>query len=313
MPGAYAHLNMVMYNTDADNLAASGLPDAAAGLVLQHPAYAELGAISPDMPYLAHFGLSNAANRWADRMHHARTGARLRAGADAVHRLGASPAQAKAFAWLLGFASHVVFDVTMHPVVNARVGGAYGPDTRAEHQKCEMHQDAYIIQEFHGLDDPVSAHIVSTGLKKLFRPGDPDRLDPAIATVWRKMLEDTGDITDMGDDPDIDDWFDGFTDVMHRIETERLLLALGRHVAPGKVYPKAQDVDASYLAQLATPAGPMAYRDIYEKAAASVREMWGSVHRAALLGEAVALAHVGAWNLDTGLNDDGSGKHVFWG
>ena len=29
MPGAYAHLNMVMYNTDADNLAASGLPNAA--------------------------------------------------------------------------------------------------------------------------------------------------------------------------------------------------------------------------------------------------------------------------------------------
>jgi hypothetical protein len=313
MPGAYAHLTMVMYNTDTDNLVASGLSNAAAGLVLEHPAYAELGAISPDMPYLAHFGMSASSNRWADRMHHARTGGRLHAGAAAVYALGAGPAQAKAFAWLLGFASHVVFDVTMHPVVNARVGGAYGPDTKAKHQECEMHQDAYVIKEFHGLDDPTSAHIVSTGLKKLFRPGDPDRLDPVIATVWWKMLEDTGDIADMGDDPDIDGWFDGFTDVMHKIETERLLVALGRHVVPGKMYPKAQDVDTTYLAQLETPVGPMAYRDIYEKAAASVREMWGGMYRAALLGDATALAHVGVWNLDTGLSDDRSAKYVFWG
>ncbi len=309
MPGAYAHLTMVMANTDTDTLAACGLPDHTAGLVLQHSAYVELGAISPDMPYLARYGRSEPSNRWADRMHHARTGARLRAGADAVGRLAGDAAQAKAFAWLLGFASHVVFDVTMHPVVNLRVGGVYGPDTRAEHQKCEMHQDTYLIHRFHGLDDPTSAQIISTGLKRLFRSGDHDRVDPVIAAVWRRMLDATGDIADMGHEPDIDGWFNGFTDVMRLIETQKLLVALGRHVASDTVYPKAGDVDQTYLLRLATPSGPMDYQDVYEKAATGVREMWGSLHRAALLGDATALAPVGEWNLDTGQIS----QYVFWG
>lgn len=313
MPGAYAHLTMVMDNTDTDKLTASGLPDEVAGLVLKHPAYVELGAISPDMPYLARLGKSEPSNRWADLMHRSRTGARLRAGTAAVRGLAGDPAQGKALAWLLGFTSHVVFDVTMHPVVNLRVGGAYSLQTKAEHQKCEMHQDVHLIREKHGLTAPGSAEIISTGLARLFHPDDDDRLDPVVSKVWHAMLGNTDDAEYAASKPDIDGWFDDFTTIMEILERADLLVSLGRHLAEGALYPTAETLDMSYLEGLATPEGSMAYLDIYARAAGYVLDMWGRVYRAVLRDDGGALAHVGAWNLDTGQNDDGSNRYVFWG
>lgn len=312
MPGAYAHLTMVLDNTDIDSLSACGIPDSLAYQLSENSRYAELGAISPDMPYLAHFGRSEISNRWADRMHHARTGARLRAGVDAVRGLSGDPAQPKALAWLMGFAAHVAFDVTMHPVVNAKVGGAYGPATKAEHQKCEMHQDVHLITERHGLTDPAKADIVSTGLAMLFHPEDDDRLDPVVTSVWRHMLDSSGDTEAMGSVPDIDGWFDGFTDVMGLIEGAGALVAIGRHVVPNAMYPMRDTVERSYIDGLTTPAGSMNYLDIYKKAGGHVRDLWRDIHVAAMLDQRAALERVGAWNLDTGMDDENN-QSVFWG
>lgn len=314
MPGAYAHLTMAMNNTNIDSLGAAGLPDEAAGQVLKHSVYVELGAISPDMPYLARFGQSERSNRWADLMHRNRTGARMRAGAAAVRDLAGDPTQAKAFAWLLGFASHVIFDVTMHPVVNLRVGGAYSPITKAEHQKCEMHQDVHLLVSRHRLASLSSAEIVRTGIAKLFHPGDDDRLDPVVSKVWNEMLRNTDDAEYEANRPDIDGWFEDFIMVMSSLEAADGLVSLGRHVMKDSLYPTAEDVDGTYVHGLATPgAQRMAYLEIYDKARGHVRDMWGAIHRAVLLGDMSGLDVVGPWNLDTGTNDDGSQAVVYWG
>ncbi len=137
MPGAYAHIAVV---NDAQKRAGSaGLRDdtlVSLGLFLK---YAELGAVSPDYPYLT---LKRGQKKWADAMHYTRNASLLRAGVAAVTKLPPD-LQSKATAWLLGFAAHMTTDMTIHPVVELRVGPYKGNE--GEHRRCEMHQDAFIF------------------------------------------------------------------------------------------------------------------------------------------------------------------------
>ena len=118
MPGAYAHLTLVNLIREPARLESHNFPPAAIIAVLDYFRFCELGAISPDYPYLdiAH----PDACQWADRMHYQKTGDMVKTGIDLIRKLDGT-AQQKAFAWLLGYTSHVVTDVTIHPVVELKV------------------------------------------------------------------------------------------------------------------------------------------------------------------------------------------------
>ena len=65
MPGAFAHITLTNMLKETKRLdALGGFPDAAKAAALKYFMYCELGAVSPDYPYLA-IGDQGAA-KWAD-------------------------------------------------------------------------------------------------------------------------------------------------------------------------------------------------------------------------------------------------------
>lgn len=78
MPGAYAHITLVNLAKEPERLKAAGVPVGAVQAILSHFRFCELGAVSPDYPYLH---LRNAqSKRWADLLHAERTGKPIRLG-----------------------------------------------------------------------------------------------------------------------------------------------------------------------------------------------------------------------------------------
>jgi len=142
MPGAYAHITLINLAREPARLnAGPGLPSPAGLALGRWFKCCELGAESPDYPYLA-VGAQGAA-AWADLMHYQHTGDMVKVGIETVKEL-TGDVRDKAFAWLLGYAAHVITDSTIHPVIELKVG-PYAQNKTA-HRRCEMHQDAYIFQ-----------------------------------------------------------------------------------------------------------------------------------------------------------------------
>lgn len=136
MPASYAHM---VAASEAVN-AMGALPNI--GLRLGDGIrFVSLGAVSPDYPYLAISDRASAA--WAERMHLGRNGVMVTAGVrylrDLVERNAEERAVRNCTAWLAGFLSHMTLDMTVHPVVNLRVGPY--EDNKTAHRICEMHQD----------------------------------------------------------------------------------------------------------------------------------------------------------------------------
>ena len=183
MPGAYAHLTLVNLVREPARLESHGFPPEAIVPVLDYFRFCELGAISPDYPYLdiAH----PDACQWADRMHYQKTGDMVKAGIDLIRKLD-GPSQQKTFAWLLGYTSHVVTDVTIHPVVELKVGEYQ--KNKGRHRICEMHQDAYIFQRLNIGEIGLAEHLDS-GIWGCCAPPGSGKLDTAVAGTWQRMLE----------------------------------------------------------------------------------------------------------------------------
>jgi len=310
MPGAYAHITMAFNGVEERNFEDMGLDRGQVAGLLEHERWFELGAISPDMPYL-HL-LDGASGQWADDMHRAAVGARLRSGLGAVIDAGGL-GNPKVLAWYLGFLGHVTFDVFMHPVVNLRVGGVYSEDTAALHRECEMHQDARAVHRFFGVQNVAHSRLTFTGLATLHRPGDDDSMDPEIKAVWETMLRESTPQAFAANPPDIDAWYNGFTNILGVIESTGGLVSFARHIGANVGYPSIDQVEASFVEHLETPAGDRrTYDALFDAGAARVLAQWGHAVRAVRDGNRSGLDHVGDWNLDTG-GDNVAGNLVFWG
>ena len=135
MPGTFAHMTFV------DAVCAESL-DAIPGLnpeikealgLFQN--YLELGSVSPDYPSLV--VLDKGATGWANVMHYYATADFVR---DVVRRLVEHPPldredRLRCVAWLFGYVSHLVADLTVHPVIAMKVGCYEGHE--GDHRCCE--------------------------------------------------------------------------------------------------------------------------------------------------------------------------------
>ncbi len=304
MPGTYAHITVA--NALPPALRKAGGPPEVYAAALDHLKYCELGAISPDYPYMV---IGDAhARRWADIMHRTSTGVLLEHGITQVAAMSGE-AKRKAMAWLLGYASHVVADMTVHPVVELRVGPYLGHETA--HRLCEMNQDVYIFEKRMNL---------TLRWAERFRHGigtcGQDGLDPDIRSVWAEMLFRVEPDEYRSNPPDFDRWqracrllIDGIAE-----EGDRLI-PLARHVAVdlGLVYPREGEVDGSYLYGLETPDGRMDYDQVFDRAVGNVGLESERIASAVLERDPARrtfLARAGAWDLDTGRIGDGG--RVFW-
>ena len=142
MSGAYTHITLQNEMREPSRLEAiPGFPTDAIIAVLDYFKFCELGAVSPDYPYLAVD--DGAAAQWADTMHLIRSGEMIKAGIRRLRR-EEGEAQQKGLAWLLGYSGHVAADVTLHPVIAMKVGPY--EENKTAHRVCEMHQDVYIFR-----------------------------------------------------------------------------------------------------------------------------------------------------------------------
>jgi len=306
MPGAYAHFTVVNLAREPARLEAGpGLPPMAALALGRWFRYCELGAVSPDAPYLV-VGNANAA-AWADRMHYEHTGDMIKAGIERIIGMTGN-ARDKALAWLFGYAAHVITDTTIHPVVELKVG-PYAQNKTA-HRRCEMHQDAYIFQRLDlggvGVGDYLQSGLEQCG------PADGS-LDAIIAETWQHMLSHCHPEAYANSPPEIERWYRGFERGLSLGSDGCHLMPIARHVAVGcgLTYPLVSEIDnRAYVCALETPHGLLTYDEVFAKALDHVIEGWHLIGEAVFAQSTVYNTAFGDWNLDTGR--DPSGKLALW-
>ena len=302
MAGAYAHLTVVNH---AQKLARNALRSADVKFSLaMHLRYLELGAVSPDYPYLA---VGQAA--WADQMHCTNTSSLLRSGVRHLQQLDGL-ARERATGWLFGFASHMTTDMTVHPVVEKLVGPYRGNE--AAHRQCEMHQDAFIFQKLDLGDVGLTEHLRS-GIASCNDRNDARRLDPAIADLWLQMLRDSYPLDDRQLGPDPHQWHRGFAGVLGAVNTANRLFPFARHVATNLnlTYPELDEVEDRFIRDLKTPEVRLDYEQVFQRACNNVVSVWCGIEDA-LTGRSPAfLDDLKDWNLDTGKTVP-DGRYLFW-
>lgn len=305
MPGAYAHLSVV---NDAQKRAeGAGLREETLVSLGLHLKFLELGAVSPDYPYLT---LKRGQKQWADAMHYNRNATLLRAGVATVADMPEHQ-KAKATAWLLGFAAHMATDMTIHPVVELLVGPYQGNES--EHRRCEMHQDAFIFPKVMNVGDTGLSEHLSSGIATCHAPEDEDVIEPAVEHAWQAMLTAAYGDAPASNPPLPSAWHCGFRDILSTMADANHLFPFARHVSSelNLAYPRKKDIDPRFIKRLKTPEGHMEYEAIYEKARSNVLALWKGLDEALVDGRSEALDALEDWNLDTGRSVQ-TGKLVFW-
>jgi hypothetical protein len=270
--------------------------------------FCELGAVSPDYPYLA--VLHPSAKNWADKMHYERTGQMIHSGI-AFLRSWTGEARNKAFVWLLGYASHVIADVTIHPVIEMKVGMYQTHKT--DHRVCEMNQDAYIYdRRLNKTEIDVAGHLAS-GIGLCGDAQNQDNLDRDILMLWSAMLEDVHPDDFASNRPDPNEWHKAFRSHLSLASAAGgRLIPIARHVAAGLglVYPRLADIEQQFITGLTTPIGTKDYDEIFDVAVENSKTIWDLIARGVFHEDEADLSKIADWNLDTG--KDQNGQLGFW-
>jgi len=305
MAGGFVHLTVVAF--------ARGRLAEVEGLTLddkrrlsQFETFMDVGAVGPDYPYLG------GQSEWADKMHYRSTGEAIRNGVRALRRLG-KDMPIRSLAWLLGYGAHVATDLTIHPIVERKVG-VYA-EHKTEHRTCEMHQDAYIWPR---------RNLGEIGLADYFRDTitpcstDDGSLHPDVVRIWEEMLQATYPEDFKVDVPDFSKWNRGFKRIVDTVDDLGSLVPITRHVlaSKGAAYPKSDEVNREFIDGLDTPEGKMGYDAVFDRAVSSVVGIWTVLGRAlhAPTGEELetSLSSIPDGNLDTGRHLAEPEKFIYW-
>lgn len=309
MPGAFAHLSLVGSLTESNLLKmATGFTPEAKAALLKATYFCDLGAVSPDYPYLDIINNNNAAG-WADLMHYKKTGQMIKTGVEIVRQLKDSK-RMKAFAWLLGYTAHVIADVTIHPVVEMKVGPY--EQNKTLHRVCEMHQDAYIFPKTLNVGAVGLSEYLDSGIRLCSVPDNKHRLDPVISDVWHNMLKACHPGEYRENKPDMDSWHSAFIKTIDIAEESGSIFAAARHLAvsQGLTYPAEDEIDQQYIDNLQTHHGPMSYDAIFGRAKKNVLDIWSVVAAGIFSDDREYETKIIDWNLDTG--KDAHGNLTFW-
>jgi len=309
MAGPYAHITLVSELRESGGLDTlfSDTP-AALEALWENFHFCELGAISPDYPNLAPD--TSRAGEWADAMHYQRTGAMVQRGIELVkaHR---GEGKGKMLAWLLGYSAHVVADATIHPIVRCKVGDYF--ENKRQHRVCEINQDAHIFRRM-GVGEIGESACLNRRLAECGESVNRELLDRDIACLWGVMLHTSHPELYAANPPDVHAWQEGFCTMAARGREEGChLLPLARVIATRNdlSYPAHDAADRQFIDHLDVPCGvPMGYDAIFHKTVGHIGDVWGVVVRGVLTDDSGYRSLLGAWNLDTGVDENG--RVVFW-
>lgn len=306
MPGAFAHITAVNIASANNALMTLDMPREAKKALAQNKRYLELGCVSPDYPYLDL--MDSAQNKWADEMHYNNVGKLIDALVQNVKSLDSGHLD-KAFAWLCGFVAHVAADITIHPVVEMKVG-PYAENAKA-HRVCEMNQDAYIWSSRLNLGDIGMADRVKENIGSCVDVNDDSSIDPIINDIWHTALNAVYSDYASECQPKINAWHKGFQTVVDNAEESHRLFPWARHVASkqGLTYPLHDEVDTTFIESLETPDGTKHYDEVFDKAIETIQLFWEQT--AAAVFEDAGTDFFKNWNLDTGRCENG--QLTAWG
>ncbi len=300
MPGAYAHITLLhlsLERAQEDEV----LPKNFVHALTRWSAHAEFGALSPDFPYLA------GHTDWADLMHHSGNNTLLHCGLNALQGLCDEPWE-RACAWLMGYASHMVADMTIHPVIN-RLVGPY-EDNKTAHRTCEMHMDVHAFGRLNLGDAGLTRHL-ERHLSSVESDQEHHAIDPAVGDLWAHMLSQTHPDTARQDPPSPHAWYRSFVGVMNTIRRVNRKLPFARHLGAGfhLDYPEPDALNPRYLDHLPTPHGPMSYDLLLSLAVANIHSFWRELAASA---DDPSHLKLESWNLDTGHTAEQPDRLVFW-
>lgn len=318
MPGAFAHFTIVDQLATKGKLKALQLNPEAVNAILLWTKFTELGAVSPDYPYLV-LGDASAAH-WADTMHYKNTVDIVRLGIKRLKTMHGTTKQ-KCVAWLMGYIAHIGTDVTIHPIVE-RIAGPYQASTanQQKHRTCEMNQDIFIWAKYRPNFGRLQVceyldHTIGRCSDEL----EIDKLDQDIRSFWGELLQEVHPIDYQEDPPNIDKWHKWFLKVVDNAEEtanpESALFAIARHVLAGKGLLYPAEIDHKFIENLEIP--PYAHRthylNIFEHALDNVGELWKNLSDD-IYENGNYFEDKGNWNLDDGkyINTDKVGQYVFW-
>lgn len=311
MPGPYAHITMLQELMRPGTLESVFAPSSVYSTALiQYFPYCALGAVSPDYPNLARN--DRESSRWADAMHYTRACDMITSGIKRV-REAQGAARDKQLAWLLGYCAHVATDVTIHPVVQAKVG-VYAENQR-DHRICEMNQDSYIYRRMN-LGEIGESDAFARTVAQCSNRDDSTQLDYDIVTLWKGMLKDVHPELYAAYQPDCASWhWEFITCVAGSTVDPVKLFPLAAFIAAKMelTYPTYETVALQYIDELEIPSiNPqrLHYDEIFDHAVDNVAALWRLVERAACDENSPNLPTFSNWNLDSGLDE--LGRLVFW-
>lgn len=311
MPGPYAHITLLQELMRPGTLESIFAPSSEYSSKLpQYFSHCALGAVCPDYPNLA---LDDKwSYKWADAMHYTRTCEMITSGIRRVREVQGT-VRDKQLAWLLGYCAHVATDVTIHPVVQAKVG-AYAENQR-QHRICEMNQDSYIYRRMN-LGEIGESDAFARIVAQCSNRCDSTQLDNDIATLWDGMLGDVHPELFATHQPDCASWhWEFITSVAGGTADPVKLFPLAAVIAANMelTYPAYDMVDSQYIDELEIPSTHpqrLHYDEIFDHAVDNVAALWRLVERAVCDENSQNLPAFSNWNLDTGLDE--LGRLVFW-
>jgi len=271
--------------------------------------------VSPDLPYLS---LQTGTVNWADLMHYKTTNGIVLHGYGDIKSTWAEgllgPTDERILAWLFGYASHLIADATIHPIVEAIVG-PYEKNSK-EHQLCEITQDSLIYHQVTKRDVRYSEF--SSVLKFCGQQGEDFE---ALMEFWRKQTQRT--YPDTGEEPKPSLWLITYSNAIDAAEGGSSIVALFRHAGIAnrllyktrdeiaEKYPEDQE---KYYTKVRMPEGATRrFRAMgFDRAVNNVVDAWHRMYDG--FESAVQIAEViRNWNLDTGVDMDSSDQiKTYW-
>jgi Zinc dependent phospholipase C len=310
MAGTFTHWMVVEEALDQYNRHAQRNHNFADILRLNH--FVCLGAVGPDYPYLTELlGGLLKVHSWADRMHYENTGEFVRNGIKNLYSLNGDGFSV-CLAWLCGFATHLVTDSVIHPVVQAIVGPYIF--NSGEHRHCELTQDSYIFHQSKGVELGYANYV---GLFNMCSdPNNRDKINPVLGAFWDTTLRASHPAaTEWFNKIDPDSWHKNF---LSKIGSAEDPMPIFRHFAEEKnlAYKKTTEITPEewlrFVNQVKLPGNKTGEfkKDAFDKAVAEVVAVWDKlfldIDNKNPDGPAAYLKN---WNLDTGVNED---QQYFW-
>lgn len=284
-------------------------------LLNRHSEFLYLGSVSPDLPYLS---FKTGEVNWADLMHYKKTNGIVLNGYAEIKNIWAEgpprSADERILVWLFGYASHLIVDATIHPIVEAIVG-PYDENSK-EHQLCEITQDSLIYNRKKNAD---IRYTEFSSILKLC--GQPEEDFEALMEFWRKQADRT--YPDVGEEPDSSLWFKTYSNAIDLAEGGSGIAALFRHagIAGRLLYKPHEEIvkqcpedREKFYTKVKLPGnGTGSFLTAgFDRAVNNVVEAWHKMYDGFESGVEIQKV-IRNWNLDTGVDMDATDEtKTYW-